>query len=133
MNPQLYIFKRYELEHFDDSGNRIYFVIVNLDKSKKYPANFVCILPTQKNSIVKPSTEFSRVFGQDSLKLARQLLKDALKEEDDSEIRAAIEKRLKHLEPERAIKKSYLGHERYMAFKALQESVPLEGLKQASA
>ena len=133
MNPQLYIFKRYELEHFDDNRNRIYFVIVNLDKAKKYPANFVCVLPTQKNSIVKQLTEFSRLFGQDSLRLARQLLKDALKEEDDGQIRTEIEKRLKRLEPERAIKRGYLRHGQYWTFKTLQESVPLEGLKQDSA
>lgn len=132
MNPQLYIFKRYEMEHFDDSGNHVYFVIVNLDKAKKYPENFVCIFPKQKNSIVKPSTEFSRVFGQDSLRLARQLLKTAQKEEDDIDIRTEIEKRLKLLDPKKATKKGYLRHEGYVAFKALKEPFTVEAIKQQS-
>ncbi len=110
MNPQLYIFKKSELEQFDDSKNRVYFVIVNKDKAKKYPANFVCVLPTQKNSIEKPSTEFSRLFGQDSLRLARQLLKGALNEEDDAEVKAEIEKRLKLLEP-----RTIFSHKRYFS------------------
>ncbi len=109
MNPQLYIFKKSELEQFDDSKNRVYFVIVNKDKAKKYPANFVCVLPTQKNSIEKPSTEFSRLFGQDSLRLARQLLKNALNQEDDAEVKAEIEKRLKLLEP-----RTIFSHKRFL-------------------
>jgi len=100
MKPKLYTFKRDELEHCD-SRNRIYFVIVNIEKAKKYPANFVCVLPKAKSSIVKPSTEFSRVFGEDSLRLAKQLLNKALKDEDDAEIRAEIQERLKFLKPDR--------------------------------
>jgi len=100
MKPQLYAFKRDDLEHYD-SRNRVYFVVVNLDKAKKYPANFVCVLPKPKSSMVKPSTEFSRVFGRDSLRLAKQLLSEALNDEDDVEIRAEIQERLKFLQPER--------------------------------
>jgi hypothetical protein len=88
--------KRDELE-YHDSRNRIYFVVVNLDKAKKYPANFVCVLPKLKSSIVRPSTVFSIVFGEDSLRLAKQLLKKALRSEDDAEIRAEIQERLKLL------------------------------------
>ena len=97
INPQLLILRRIDLEHFE-SGNRIYFVVVNLDKAKDYPANFVCVLPTQRNSIVKPSTEFSRVFGSDSLPLAKRLLRAAWEDEDDTEIRAEIWRRLKLLD-----------------------------------
>ena len=96
MKPKLYILKRDELEH-RDSSNRIYFKVVNLDKAKKYPANFVCVLPKLRSSIVRPSTVFSRVFGEDSLWLAKQLLKKALRSEDDAEIRAEIQERLKLL------------------------------------
>lgn len=97
MKPKLYTFKREELESYN-SRNRIYFVVVNLDKSRKYPANFVCVLPKLRSSIVRPSTQFSRVFGNDSLRLAKQLLKKAYKNEDDAEIRAEIRERLKSLE-----------------------------------
>jgi len=96
MKPKLYTFKKDDLERYN-SRNRIYFVVVNLDKAKKYPANFVCVLPKLKSSIVRPSTEFSRVFGKDSLRLAKQLLNKALKDEDDAEIRAEIQERLKFL------------------------------------
>lgn len=94
MNPQLYIFTKHEIERFG-SKKRIYFVVVNTDKAKEYPANFVCVLPTQKNSIENPVTTFSRAFGKDSLALAKKLLKAALDDEDDPEIRAEIEKRLR--------------------------------------
>ena len=100
MKPQLYTFKRDQLEHYD-SRNRIYFVVVNLDKAKKYPANFVCVLPKPRSSMVKPSTEFSRVFGKVSLRLAKHLLNEALEDADDAEIRAEIEERLKSLRPGR--------------------------------
>jgi predicted transport protein len=96
MKPRLFTFKRDELEHYD-SRNRIYFVVVNLDKAKKYPANFVCILPKVKKSMVKLKTEFSRVFGKDSLRLAKKLLNEALADEDDAEIRTEIQERLKFL------------------------------------
>lgn len=101
MKPKLYAFKREELECYN-SRNRIYFVVVNLDKACKYPANFVCILPKHRSSIVKQSTQFSKVFGNDSIKLARQLLTKAYKDEDDAEIRQEIKERLKVLRPERS-------------------------------
>jgi hypothetical protein len=101
MKPKLYIFKDDELEH-NNSRNRIYFVILNLDKAKKYPANFVCVLPKQKSSIARPSTEFSKVFGKDSLGLAKQMLNKALKDEDDAEIRVEIQERLRLLKPDRS-------------------------------
>ena len=97
MKPKLYAFKKEELESWN-SKNRIYFVVVNSDTSRKYPANFVCVLPKLRSSIVRPSTQFSRVFGNDSLRLARQLLTKAYKDEDDAEIRAEIQERLKSLE-----------------------------------
>ena len=96
MKPRLFAFKRDELGHFD-SRNRIYFVVVNLDKAKKYPANFVCVLPKLKKSTVKLKTEFFRVFGVDSLRLAKKLLTEAFVDEDDAEIRAEIQERLKFL------------------------------------
>ena len=126
MNPRLCIFRKHELENFElekfDPRNRIYFVVVNLDKAKKYPANFVCVLPTPKSSIVKPSTEFSRVFGKDSPKLAKKLLKDALEDEDDAEIRIEIEKRLKLLESDRVIGRGMLRPEKHFMLRELEDS-----------
>jgi hypothetical protein len=101
MKPKLYTFKGEELERYN-SRNRIYFVVVNLDKARKYPANFVCVLPKHRSSIAKQSTQFSRVFGKDSLRLARQLLTKAYEDEDDAEIRAEIQERLKILKPDKS-------------------------------
>jgi hypothetical protein len=96
MKPKLCTFKRDDVQHYN-SKNRIYFVVVNIDKAKKYPANYVCVLPKLKSSMVKLRTEFSRVFGKDSVEVAKELLKEALKDEDDAEIKAEIKDRLRIL------------------------------------
>lgn len=115
MNPQLLILRNNEVEEFG-SGNRIYFVVVNLDKAREYPANFVCVLPAQKYSITRPSTAFSRVFGASGLGLAKRLLRDALRDEDESEIKEEIERRLKILEADGANRKPMLRHKKHYAY-----------------
>jgi len=102
MNLRLYVSKRDDMRDYS-KGHRIRFVVVDLDKSRNYPANFVCMLPQKPDASSKPSNVFSRVFGNDSLELAKQLLTKALKAENDSEIKAEIEKRLKLLEPKPAV------------------------------
>src|SRR5512137_713104 len=102
MKPRLYIFRKNEQETFN-SRARTYFVVVSLDKGKKYPQNFVCVLPKPKSSIVKPSTEFSRVFGKDSPRVAKKLLRDALNYEYDAEIRAEIQERVALLGSDKAM------------------------------
>ena len=81
-------------------GKRFRFAVVDLDKAKGYPMNFVCMLPTKLNSKGKGLSVFVKVFGDKSLEQARALLTGALLTEDDSEVKAEIEKRLKMLEPE---------------------------------
>ena len=80
-------------------GKRFRFAVVDLDKSKSYPSNFVCMLPTQISGEGKPHSIFLQVFGDKSLEQARALLTEALKTEDDSQVKAEIERRLKLLEP----------------------------------
>jgi hypothetical protein len=80
-------------------GRRFRFAVVDLDKAKGYPLNFVCMLPMQPSSSGKGLSVFVKVFGDKSLELARELLTGALETEDDSEIKAEIERRLKLLEP----------------------------------
>jgi len=46
---------------------------------------------------------FMKVFGEDSLEQARTLLTEALQMEEEPEVKAEIEKRLKKLELERVI------------------------------
>jgi hypothetical protein len=77
----------------------IRFVVVDLDRSKKYPANFVCILPKNIKLTGKKATKFERMFEDDSLELAKKLLKRALRAEEDWEVKAELRKRLDLLNP----------------------------------
>jgi len=90
---------RIETEEDYSVTKRFRFAVVDSDKSKSYPSNFVCILPKQFSGKNKQSNVFARVFGKDSLGLAMRLLNEALETEDDREIKGEIEKRLKLLEP----------------------------------
>jgi hypothetical protein len=67
---------------------------VDVERSEKYPTNFVCILP--KN--IKPKngyhTKFEREFKDKSAKLAKKLLNRSLKVEEDWEVREEIKERL---------------------------------------
>jgi hypothetical protein len=81
-------------------GKRFRFAVVDLDKSNGYPSNFVCVLPMQMSDKGKSKSIFLQVFGDKSLEQARALLTGALKTEEESEVKAEIEKRLKMLEPE---------------------------------
>jgi hypothetical protein len=98
MNLLLHVSKRDDIR---DSFQSYYirFAVVDLDKSQCYPLNFVCMLPQQVSGNGKQYSVFTRVFGNHSLELAKQLLTKALETADDSEIKAEIEKRLKLLEP----------------------------------
>lgn len=84
-------------------GRYIRLAVIDLDKSKKYPANYVCMLPQQPRANGKAHNVFSKLFGNDSLELAKRLLTKALKTESDSEIKAEIEKHLKLLESKPAV------------------------------
>jgi len=80
-------------------GKRFRFAVIDLDRAKDYPANFVCMLPMHISSDGKVSNIFMRVFGDKSLEVAKKLLADALKKEADSDVKGEIERRLKLLEP----------------------------------
>jgi hypothetical protein len=95
---RLFISKRNELNDYSRKGY-LRFVVVDLDRSKDYPVNFVCILPKNIKLDGKKSTKFEKTFGDISLELAKKLLKHALSAEDDWEIKAEIKKRLDLLNP----------------------------------
>ena len=76
------------------------FVVVDLDKPGGYPGNFVCILPARISDKAKVKTAFMQIFKDKSLEQAKALLKKALKKEEDSDVKAEIERRLSLLEPE---------------------------------
>jgi len=83
-------------------GKRFRFAVVDLDKSKSYPSNFVCVLPTQMSDKGKSKSVFLQVFGDKSAEQARALLNKALETEEEPEVKAEIERRLKLLEPKPA-------------------------------
>jgi len=74
------------------------FAVVDFSKSSSYPSNFVCMLPL-KLGVGKPDSVFLKVYGNKSLEQAKILLTGALKAENDAEIKAEIERRLKLLDP----------------------------------
>jgi uncharacterized OB-fold protein len=98
MNLRLRVSKNDDARDYSQ-GRYIRFAVVDLDKSKNYPANYVCMLPLQPRANGKVHNVFSELFGTDSLELAKRLLNKALKIESDPEIKIEIEKRLKLLEP----------------------------------
>ena len=83
----------------EGSGRRLFsFAVVDLDRSKSYPQNFVCMLPLHVKE-GKVLRIFEKVFGDKSVKQAKKLLVTALKSENDSHVKAEIERRLKLLNP----------------------------------
>ncbi|TRO52675.1 hypothetical protein E2P61_03200 [Candidatus Bathyarchaeota archaeon] len=102
MNLRLRVSKNIDAKDYSQ-GRYIRFAVVDLDKSKKYPANYVCMLPLQPRANGKVNNVFSELFGDESLELAKRLLTKALKNEGDQEIKIEIEKRLKLLEPKHPV------------------------------
>jgi hypothetical protein len=78
---------------------RFSFAVIDLDKSKSYPQNFVCMLPMHLGKQGKTGSAFQRVFVEKSEEQAKELLTAASKSEDETDVRAEIERRLKLLQP----------------------------------
>jgi len=97
MRPSLYLFKRESGRSEYSMKTEVQVVVVDLDKSRKYPQNFVCILPQTSISRAKPSNIFNKVFGQNSLEVAERLLHRALQREQDQDIRKELQTRLRTL------------------------------------
>ena len=88
---------------YDDSegysgAKRFRFAVVDLDKGRNYPLNFVCTLPTKIDAVDKSQSVFLQIFGDKSVEQARTLLTGALETESDSEGKAEISRRLELLE-----------------------------------
>ena len=90
--------KIYAIKNASQQTNRIQLVVVDLDKSKKYPLNFVCVLPRYFRILEKRSSKFAKLFGEKSLCTAKKLLVDAAHTEDDPEIKTVITKRIKAID-----------------------------------
>ena len=90
--------KIYAIKNASQQFNRIQLVVVDLDRSKKYPLNFVCVLPRYFRILEKRSSKFAKLFGEKSLCTAKKLLLDAAHNEDDPEIKTIITKRIKAID-----------------------------------
>jgi hypothetical protein len=94
-------------EYYLDDGNyskrRFRFAVLDFSRAKTYPQNFVCVLPAKLGEGTADSA-FVRVFKDKSMEQAKSLLKVAWEKEDDSEIKAEIERRLLLLEPKKVNK-----------------------------
>jgi hypothetical protein len=90
--------KLYAIKNGVQQLDRIQLVVVDLDKSKRYPLNFVCVLPRYFRILEKRSSKFAKLFGEKSLSTAKKLLIDARRNEDDPEITIVINKRIKDID-----------------------------------
>lgn len=90
--------KLYAIKNGAQQLDRIQLVVVDLDKSKRYPLNFVCVLPRYFRILEKRSSKFAKLFGEKSLSTAKNLLIDASRSEDDPEITTVINKRIKDID-----------------------------------
>jgi len=99
MRPSLYLLKKQNGRTEVTMKTEVQVVVVDLDKSKDYPLNFVCVLPQKPVLLGKHSDIFSKIFGASSLEVAGELLQRALRREKDAEIKKELKKRLKVLKP----------------------------------
>jgi hypothetical protein len=102
---RLRISRRDDAEDYS-AGKRFRFAVIDLDRGKEYPVNFVCMLPLNIKPEVKSVSIFRRIFGEESSQVAKRLLAEALKREDEADIKGEIERRLKLLEPKPVFEKA---------------------------
>ena len=98
MNLSLHIEKNYNIKDYLKSSH-IRLAVIDLDKSKDYPANFVCILPRTNNPNAKTQNKFQEKYGSKSQKIIKKLLEQALKTADDQNIKKELLARLKLIDP----------------------------------
>jgi len=94
MRPSLYLFKRDIGRTIENPKTIVHFVVVDKETPKDYPLNFVCVLPNVQG-LANGHTIYSRIFGEESLPLAKRLLDKAMKKESDLEIKSEVGQRLK--------------------------------------
>ena len=98
MKPRLYLLKREVGRSVENPKTEVLFVVIDSDISKNYPLNFVCVLPLSEG-LWGGHSAFRKLFGEESIPLAKRLLSKALIKESDSEIKTEIGRRLKLLNP----------------------------------
>lgn len=88
----MYLLKKQSGRTEYSTKTQVQLVVVDLDKSGRYPQNFVCILPQTITS--QRQNIFSQIFGTSSAEVAVKLLQRALKREKDNDIRKELTRRL---------------------------------------
>ncbi|MFB3888971.1 MAG: hypothetical protein ACE14S_05730 [Candidatus Bathyarchaeia archaeon] len=91
MQPSLYAVKKQKGQTTGTRKTLVRLVVIDHEKGKKYPQNFVCVLPGQLGF---PTSTFDKLYGTRAEEMAKTLLTDALKRETDSAIRREIRRRL---------------------------------------
>ena len=98
MKLQLRITEK-EIKHYNTkTKTKHLFAVIDLDKSKKYPQNFVSMLPKKVKATQKPANKFEGLFGNESIKIAERLLETALRTKPNPKTTLAIKERLKLLD-----------------------------------
>ena len=89
-----------EIKHYNtETRTKHIFAVIDLDKTKQYPQNFVSLLPKNIKATVKPTNIFEGLFGNESLKIAKHLLEKSLETRHNSKTKQTIRERLKLLGP----------------------------------
>jgi RNA polymerase-binding transcription factor DksA len=99
MKLQLRITEKEKRHYNNETKTKHLFAVVDLDKAKKYPQNFVSMLPKNIKATKKPANVFEGLFGNESIKIAKRLLEKALKTRSNPKTTLAIKERLKLLNP----------------------------------
>jgi hypothetical protein len=109
---------------FDYSDDkRLHFTVIDLDKDKEYPLNFICLLPIKPTLNQNKADKFSKLFGNNRTKIAKQLLIDALRKEDDDKVKHEIVRRLHLLEPAPTCEKNCISCGKVFQVKAGRKSI----------
>jgi len=98
LNLRLYAIKTVNQKLSSD----VQLVVVDLDKGKRYPLNFVCVLPRYFRLLEKRTSNFASIFGEKSLYVAKNLLSEARSREEDPQIQRVISKRIKDIDQKQA-------------------------------
>ncbi len=95
MNLKLYAIKKGSQQL---KSKCVQLVVVDLDRNKHYPLNFVCVLPRYLRLLEKRSSNFAKIFGDRSIFTAKNLLAEAKHREGDPDIQKVITKRIREIE-----------------------------------
>ncbi len=97
MNPRLYVIKARNVKAHS-ARHSLRFAILDCDKIRVFPSNFICILPQRITVTANDESVFARIFGENRVEVARRLLTSALEAEKNSEIKTEIRQRLRILD-----------------------------------